>query len=178
MSILIGSIKKTHRYKGALNISINNNNEIELIENCINKKEFVFISIDNIQVPFFITQKVKVLNNKSILIFVDDIFNEYEAKKYVNYEIFVENECFNNKEVDKKTIINYELIGFLLVDVNIGELGNVFNFINNPTNPLIVVKNKENEILIPLNSNFIIEINNETKIIKTNLPEGLINLND
>ena len=90
MNNLIGSVKKTHGFEGALIISIENTINIESIENCINKKGFVFINIDEIQVPFFITKKIKVLDNKSILIFLDYIFNEIQAKKHVNCKIFVD----------------------------------------------------------------------------------------
>ena len=177
MNTLIGSIIKTHGFDGALVISTENQIDIELIENCINKKGFVFINIDEIQVPFFITEKTKVLNNKSILIYLDDIFNDNQAKKYISSKIFVEDDCFD-KKIEAKLIVNHDLIGFLVIDENLGIIGNIFDFINIPSNPLLIVKKSDKEILIPINDDFIIEINNEDKKIIIELPEGLIEINN
>lgn len=177
MNIFIGSIVKTHGFDGALVINTENQINIELIENCINKKGFVFINIDEIQVPFFITEKTKVLNNKSILIYLDDIFNDNQAKKYISSKIFVEDDCFD-KKIEAKLIVNHDLIGFLVIDENLGIIGNIFDFINIPSNPLLIVKKSDKEILIPINDDFIIEINNEDKKIIIELPEGLIEINN
>jgi len=177
MNTLIGSILKTHGFEGALVISVENSINTESIENCINKKEFVFINIDEIQVPFFITEKIKVLSNKSILIFLDDIFNDNQAKKYVNSKVFVENDCFDKKS-ETKLQINDNFIGFSVIDVNLGFIGNIFDFINIPANPLFVIKNKDKEILIPINNDFIIEIDDNKKSLKIELPDGLIDVNN
>ena len=177
MNIFIGSIVKTHGFDGALVINTENQINIELIENCINKKGFVFINIDEIQVPFFITEKTKILNNKSILIFLDDIFDNNQAKKYINSKIFVENDCFTENS-KPKLHINNNLIGFSVTDKNLGHIGYIFDFINIPANPLLVVKKNNKEILIPVNNNFIIEINDKTKELKIELPEGLVDIND
>jgi len=177
MNTFIGSIKKIHGYQGAIIISIEKPVDIELIENCINKKELVFINIDEIQVPFFISQEIKILSNKSILVFLDDIVNDYQAKKYINHKIFVENTCFD-KSVEANIYIDDNLIGFSVIDENLGNIGEIYEFINIPVNPLIVVKNGNKEILIPQNNDFIIEVDNKTKTIKTKLPQGLIDINN
>ncbi|MBN1252669.1 MAG: 16S rRNA processing protein RimM [Bacteroidales bacterium] len=175
MKIDIGSIIKTHGYEGGVVLNIESNFNIELIEDCINKKGLVFIDIDGIPVPFFITEKVKVLNNKSILLYLENIEDEIKAKKIVNYRIMLEESC---NELSNENEFSFEqLIKYSVFDVNLGLIGKIIDFMDIPSNPLFVVKKENEEILIPINKNFIIEIDDKLKELKIELPEGLVDIN-
>ena len=119
MNVDIGSIFKTHGFVGGIVINIESHHNIELVEDCINKKGLVFINIDGIPVPFFISNKVKVMNNKSILLFLDDIDNEIKAKKYINSRILIEDDCIDDN-FEAELVINENLIGYTVYNINLG----------------------------------------------------------
>ena len=60
-----------------------------------------------------------------------------------------------------------------------GELGEVVEVDTATVNTLFVVEQEDGEeLLIPAQEEFIVEINQEKKLITVELPEGLLNLED
>lgn len=68
----------------------------------------------------------------------------------------------------------YELTGMQLVDKQSGFLGVIENVFPSPAHPVAAIQYKGAEVLIPLAGAFIEEINRTEKILKLNLPEGLL----
>ena len=70
-------------------------------------------------------------------------------------------------------------VGFRMEDVRHGELGEVVEVDTTTVNTLFVVEQEDGEeLLIPAQEEFIVEINQEKKLITVELPEGLLNLED
>ena len=74
---LIGSVFKLHGYKG--NMVIFNEKNLSFK---INEMKYFFIDLDNILVPFFI-EKISIHKTKNILVKLEEISSEIEAKKYI-----------------------------------------------------------------------------------------------
>jgi len=64
----------------------------------------------------------------------------------------------------------------LVVDHQEQEIGLVKRIIDFPSNTLLQVKYKNELIEIPLNEDMLYYLDNENKIIKLHLPDGLLNL--
>ncbi|MCX6329806.1 MAG: ribosome maturation factor RimM [Bacteroidia bacterium] len=165
--ILFGRIAKVHGYEGAVTVKL----EKAFIEN-IPELESVFLEIDGIPVPFFISdseyQGADILKLK---------FEGYESVEKVSE--FTGCKIFLTSGKTEENIIDLNgLSGYKVYKIDNRLVGTVIDVIENPGQLLMKVRiKKDKEILIPLHEDFIIKTDNKKKIIKMNLPEGLIDLN-
>jgi len=80
-------------------------------------------------------------------------------------------------ESDEKIIQSPEfLIDFNVIDKTHGNIGTVQQYINNPSNPILLVKNNLKEILIPYHEDLIDRIRLKKREIYIDAPDGLIDL--
>lgn len=70
----------------------------------------------------------------------------------------------------------HEIIGFRLMDKNLGDLGPISNVYEMPQHPILAIIYKEREVLIPAVKDFIIEVDRNNQVIKMELPDGLIDV--
>jgi 16S rRNA processing protein RimM len=169
----IGSFIKTHGFQGDLVLSINEEISSDLLDKSLIEKEAVFVEIDGIPVPFFIAEDgIRELNPITLLIKFDDV-DEKKAKQICTNKVFINtyylNDIEGNKELDPSA-----LKGFLVTDEQLGEIGLVKDFIDLKENPLLSVDYKGKDVLLPILADFILSINDKTKVIETNLPDGFL----
>lgn len=69
-------------------------------------------------------------------------------------------------------------IGFRMEEVHHGQLGEVTDVDTSTINTLFVVDYKGEELLIPAQEDFIMDIDQKHKVITVDLPEGLLALDD
>ena len=104
----------------------------------------------------------------------EDVKNESEAMELINYEIFLPMEEL--PKLEGKKFYYHEVIGFKVIDINHGEIGEII-YINDQTpQHLFVVKSSGKEILIPINDDFILDLDRINKIINLKIPEGLLKI--
>ncbi|MFY8185852.1 MAG: ribosome maturation factor RimM [Bacteroidia bacterium] len=162
--IEIGFVGKPHGYKGHMNLSITSEDDV-LFE----KITFVLLEVNNLLTPFF----VENLDYKhKILLKLENVHNDAEAKKLQSKKIFVPKEHVIIVEGNDDS----EYVGYELIDKTKGSLGKVIRIEEMPASDVFIVIYKEKEIILPITDDFIEEINETTKIIKYNAPEGLIDL--
>ena len=112
--------------------------------------------------------KSHALKGEVVFNFSDDIFDRTESEYLI---------C----EIDGILVPFYMslrfFIGFKMTDENGKDIGVITDIDDNTQNWLFIVENtKGEEILIPAHEEFISEIDNENKIMKMVLPEGLTEL--
>lgn len=164
----IGTITKNHGVRGQVVVRLNNLSFDDIIE-----MEPVFIEIDGLPVPFFITEYSE-RSKDTIILTIDDINEEEDAKKLVNCRVYIKSSQIERTENPIQST-NF-LIGFTVIDMQLGELGVIDEILNIDNNPLLrIVRNKQ-EVLLPLHEDLIHEINAVKKIIRVRAPEGLIDL--
>ena len=66
------------------------------------------------------------------------------------------------------------LKGFLVVDEQLGVIGTVKDFADIKENPLLSIDYNGKEVLLPILADFILSIDDTTKTIKTDLPDGFL----
>tara|TARA_B100001093_G_scaffold520511_1_gene617303 strand:- start:119089 stop:119607 length:519 start_codon:yes stop_codon:yes gene_type:complete len=166
--LLIGTVSKLHGYKGKIKIFI-----LEKINFDFNITSYLLIKNNNDLVPYII-EYAKVIKENIMLVKFDDVNNEEEAKKILKKDVYISAEFVEEKQFIQKN----KLIGYNVVDKNLGKLG-VVSYINNQTSQkLIFIKNKLNkEFCIPMHENFIKKIHHKEKTLDVIIPEELINLN-
>lgn len=170
----IGKFQKTHALKGELNTLLDVDPEYLTDGNPL------IVEIDGIYVPFY-AESVRPKGASSYLVCLRGISNVEEATGMVNKTIYGLKkdmlEYFDTPE--EEVVFDSDLVGYTVTDAHHGMIGIVERIDDSTVNTLMVVKRSDNnEVYIPYNEDFIDTINPDTREIFTDLPEGLVELND
>ncbi len=139
-------------------------------------KEPVFIPIDGDEddpVPFF----VATLHSKrkgTLALSLEDVDSSEEATPFIGLPLLFPADRFPEQEASTGRLV---LEGYQVVDEQKGVLGTVTAVVEHPGNPVLQVGEGENEILIPINSPMILEVDEGAKVVRVDLPEGLVGVN-
>ena len=133
----------------------------------------IFLKVDNSYIPYFIS-KISKYKNNSVRVKFEDVKNESEAMELINYEIFLPIEEL--PKLEGKKFYYHEVIGFKVIDINHGEIGEITHINDQTPQHLFVVKSSGKEILIPINDDFILDLDRINKIVNLKIPEGLLNI--
>jgi 16S rRNA processing protein RimM len=156
--VKIGKVLKTHGFKGNLKISIES-----IYADDINTYKHFFI--DNL--PYFIDE----LDDDANVYYLkfEEVDTKEQAQELVGKDIFVD--MSQLKPIQQKLSVG--LVGY---DVYNGTdfLGKVIEKIELPQQQLLNILVKNQEILIPINENFIENIDDNIKRIVLHLPENYL----
>ncbi len=158
-----GTINKTHGVNGELNCNIN--------ADTIDMAEYIVLDMDGIFVPFFVSN-IRIKSSNSVLITLEDVEDETEARNLIGKDIYLPIELMSDDDM-----LSYEyFVGFTVVNTD-EKLGDI-SFVDDQTvNILFGIKTEDGEILLPAVEDFIVEVDNENKILYTNYPVELVELN-
>ena len=122
--------------------------------------DYLICLLDGIFVPFFI-EEYRFRSDSTALVKLEGIETAERARMFTNVEVYFPVKHAEEAE-DGELSWNF-FVGFRMEDVRHGELGE---------------QEDGEELLIPAQEEFIVEINQEKKLITVELPEGLLNLED
>jgi 16S rRNA processing protein RimM len=161
----IGYVAKAHGLKGEVTIIVTEPVDLDPIES-------VFIEQKNTLVPYFI----KDLSDRGDKAFVkfEEINSIEQANSLKGCSLYLLKEA--RPKLKRGEFYDDEVIGFKVEDETLGELGNVTEVSSSGPNRLLTVEVKTKEVLIPLNSPFIISTNKTKKVIKVALPDGFLDI--
>ena len=138
--------------------------------------DYLICLLDGIFVPFFI-EEYRFRSDSTALVKLEGIGTAERARMFTNVEVYFPVKHAEEAE-DGELSWNF-FVGFRMEDVRHGELGEVVEVDTTTVNTLFVVEQEDGEeLLIPAQEEFIVEINQEKKLITVELPEGLLNLED
>lgn len=170
----IGKFQKAHALKGELNAVLEI--PIEFIE----EENPLIIEVDGIPVPFF-AESVRKKGSTSFLLKLKGIDSEEDAKKFVNKVIYALKDKLKTfyEEEGEEFLEKNSLIGFNILDSATGQkIGEIIDIDDSTVNILLHVKTSAEEIIyIPIVEDWILDLDEENKLFKMMLPEGLIELN-
>ena len=166
--ILLGTITKLHGIHGQVILKLNN---IDIGNILI--MESVFLEIDGLPVPFFVSEYSEKATTHLIIGF-EDIHNESKAQEIIDAKVFIRSSCVNRIPEQYSDLMH--LIGYTVIDKNSGELGILKDIIDIHQNPLLCVSGTNKEILIPATPEFILETDAAKKVIRVESPKGLTEL--
>lgn len=137
-----------------------------------NKLESIFVEINGLLVPFFIEKsawsKLDALN----IAFKNS--SEALVDQSLGKSVYLPLDSL--PKLSGKQFYYHEVVGFGILDENDNDCG-VIRSINDQTAQNYFVTNLDGkEVVIPLIKDWIIEVNREERIIKMQLPEGLIDV--
>jgi len=163
----IGTILKTKGLKGELNIYV----DFEGIEKI--KFNSLFIEIAGKLVPYFVSS-IKYLQKNAGYLVLEDVDTVEKAGLLVRKDIYLPNKLKPKKKKSEFTLM--DLKGFIAIDGNEGELGEITEVLEYPQQILASVVFKNKEVLFPLNEAIIKGINADDNELYVELPEGLLDI--
>lgn len=163
----IGKIQRTHGVNGELQVSWSNDFYPE-----DHKFESVFLLIEGIPIPFFI-HSIRSKGGDSSLLKFDDIDDLPQAEGLVGLRIFAE--IKQGKPNDE--LFLDDLVGFTVITQQGVQLGIIETLQDYSGNLVFEITGASgNEILIPASPDFIVDIDEDSKTLIMDLPEGLADL--
>jgi 16S rRNA processing protein RimM len=163
----VGYILKPHGLKGEVTVSLEPDGPEDFSE-----VETVFVDQKNHLVPFFI-QSVSQSGSKAYIKF-DDIDSVDAAFAITKSAMYLPKST--RPKSGRGDFYDDEIVGFTVVDKDLGELGKVGDVEQAGPNKLLLVHYNHKEVLIPVNGPFIIGINKSKKVITVLLPEGFLEI--
>jgi 16S rRNA processing protein RimM len=165
----IGKFNKPHGINGELSATITA--PLDVMHDC----KCLMCDIDGIYVPFFVNG-VRSKSQESFLLTIDGIANEQEAAILVNKDIFVLTSDYTSAvENDDELPVDF-FIGFD-AQVNNTIHGTVQQIDDTTANVLFVLTLDDGkELLIPAVDDFISHIDVESRHIKFDIPQELLDL--
>lgn len=163
----IGYFTKTKGLKGELQLYF----EFDRYEDL--DLDVIFVEINSKMVPFFVSE-VKVYPNNTALFFLDDVDHIDKAQALVKKKAYMP--AHKMPVRDEADFEFTDLKGFMVHDENEGELGEIIEVNEYPQQFVATINHKGKEILFPLNEDFILEIDDEEKVLYVELPEGLLDI--
>lgn len=161
----IGYISKTHGLKGHVILRLN-----ELINIDEEAIKSIFLDINGSQVPYFLEECRP--NNTGYIIKLETIDSVDTSKKLIGKKAFALTDFILENDESLK-----EFIGYAIIDVKSGNIGNIADVDEKTDNAIIKVIHPSGvEIILPFNDDLIIEIDDDLKTIEFNAPEGLIEM--
>ncbi|HMM03006.1 MAG: ribosome maturation factor RimM [Dysgonomonas sp.] len=163
----IGKFIKPHGIKGEINFSFEN--DVFDRVDC----PYLICRIDNILVPFFI-EEYRFKGKETALIKFEDIDDEEKARRMSGLEVYFPRKYYEEESNEEIEYSWNFFIGFSVIDKTAGKLGIIEDIDDKTINTLFLVKDGENELIIPATEDFIEKIDAKKKVLYLVLPEGLI----
>jgi len=166
----LGKIVKKYSFKGEVVLKLDTD-EPDIYENL----DAVFLDLGKNLLPFFIKKSLLQKGNQLRVQF-EDIENEADADAILKTDVYLPLNLL--PKLSGNQFYFHEVVGFVLEDINYGEIGKISSINDKTAQALFVISKGDSEILVPMIDEFIKKIDRENKKIITETPEGLIEMNE
>jgi len=164
----IGYFAKPHGIKGELSLCTDYHDLLEDID-----EPYLICELDGIFVPFFV-ETYRYKGSSVILVKLENIVNELEAKRLSNKTVYCPLTMIKNNLTEEDTWRFF--IGYSLEDEKLGMLGEIIDVDESTINTLFKIDYKGKELFVPMAEELIISVDEEDRRLVATLPEGLIDL--
>lgn len=165
--VRIGKIVATHGLQGAVILK-----HIAGSGNWLKKDDVLFIELrKESYIPHFVLQ-AKMANDEEYIVNMEDVETVEAAKKLIGKQVYVKEDILAGAVTDSPLL----WIGFNLVDVNKGAIGQIEDVVQAGPQWLAKLTIEGKEVLVPLVEQMLVDVNMRNKYIRIDLPEGLIDV--
>lgn len=164
----VGTIVSKFSFKGEVLVKLDSDDP-QMYENM----ESVFVQMGKNLVPFFV-EKSSLHKSDLLRIKFEDVTSEQDAEALLKHDLYLPLEFLPKLSGNK--FYFHEVISFAVEDVNYGYVGKIVSINDTTSQALFEIENENRQILIPMNDEFLVEVNRNAKKIIVKTPEGLIDL--
>ncbi|GAF02399.1 ribosome maturation factor RimM [Saccharicrinis fermentans] len=165
-TVQIGFIQKTHGVKGELSLALMDGFYTEDMD-----WEFLLLDIDHGLVPFYV-ESYRVKSAQSMLVKLESIDSETKASGVCGTQVYVE----KSEMEEEQEFTSNAFVGYKVYDKSKAFIGEIVEVQDISNNPLFVLDYEGKEILVPINPDFIKEVDASQSMLKVDLPDGLVDL--
>jgi 16S rRNA processing protein RimM len=164
----IGRVAKVHGLRGEVNVVL----DVDYPED-YEGLEHLFLEQKGRLVPFFLEHFVIQPGGKALMKF-EDLNSLDQVEHLVGLEIYLP--LTELPQLEEDQYYYHELIGFEVIDENLGLIGPVQIIYDLETQDLLGVTHKGKEVLIPIQDGIIKKVDKAAKKVYCQLPEGLLDI--
>lgn len=164
----IAQVLKSNGTEGEILVGFRETNPEDL-----NLKEPVFITFDGLPVPFFIESFSKKGTSRA-LVRLTGVKDLEDADELTGQDISVKASAILRDEDADDSLTVEDLIGWTLLDADNIEVGEISDYEDIPGNTCLYVETKDGQVMIPLHEDLILSVDEDSKTISVDVPEGLI----
>lgn len=166
-SFYIGYVSKTRGLKGEVQLffEFDDYDELEL--------DVIFLEVNKKLVPYFV-ENIKLQNNSTAYATFEDVDHIDKAQPLVRRKMYLPNDKM--PERDPEDFRYSDLVGYLVIDEEHGELGEIIEVREMPQQFIATVDMDGKELMFPLYEDLIMDIDMDKEVIEVDLPEGLVDL--
>ena len=169
--VKIGYVQKPHGINGELVIRFQ-----EEYYETLEEYPVIFLDIDNLLVPYFITEEgLRFKSSESVITRLDWINSDAKAKELCGSSVFVNQDDVIEFEDEMST---NALVGFQLFGENLGLIGQIKEVHDYAGNLLLLIDYQGKDVFVPINDDLIIRIDEDQKEIELRIAEGLFDLDE
>lgn len=108
----------------------------------------------------------------NLLIRLEGITSVERAEEFIGSDVLISHDALAALPEDE--FYWFQLEGLRVNDSRQGDLGKIVEIFTTPAHDILVVHGPRGEILIPVVDAFILKVDEDTKIMHVDLPEGLV----
>lgn len=165
----IGIFNKPHGIHGELSFTFTDD-VFDRVEG-----DYLICLLDGIFVPFFI-EEYRFRSDSTALVKLEGVDTAERARMFTSIEVYFPAQ--HAQEAGPGELSWDFFVGFRVEDVQHGELGEVVEVDNSTVNTLFVIEKDGNELLLPAQEEFIVDIDRMHRVMTVNIPEGLLSLDE
>ena len=170
INIEVAKIHKAHGLKGEMKISW-----VHPFEDINHLFDYLLIDTKGHLIPYFIER----IRSDMQLVKLEQVDRLEDTSDLVNRKAFVPINCIPKEYMSPEPISENPddaLIGFTIKDAQGEEIGMIQQIVEMPQQSLAEIEYMQKSVLIPLNEHFIVDKNEEHKLLVMDLPEGILDL--
>jgi len=164
----LGYIAKLHGYKGEVSLFLDVSDPDKYAG-----LEAFYLDIDEQLVPFMVLS-AKQKGKGQIALRLEGVDSEEAATRLLKKAVYLPDSFLES--LDDKHFYDHEVIGFTVIDLNFGEVGELKDVFDSTATTLLQVFHGEKEVLIPLLPGLVQKVNRTDKQLLIESPDGLLNL--
>jgi len=166
-SFYIGYITKTRGLKGEMQLFFEFEDYLDL------DFDVLFVEMNKKLVPYFV-DNLKIQKNSTAYLNLEDVDHIDKAQPLIKKKVYLSLDKMPERDPDDFRYT--DLVGYLVIDEQEGEIGELIHVQEMPQQFMATVEFEEKELLFPLNDDLIVGIDPEEQVLVVNLPEGLVDL--
>lgn len=163
--VRIGKIVATHGLKGTVILK-----HIADKTEWLKEDDVLFLEITKgSRIPYFVLE-ANVANDEEYHVQLDEVDTVEKGKGLIGKQVYINEDMLVEAATDSPLL----WIGFNVVDKRLGSLGEIEDVMQTSVQWIATVRYEGKEVLLPLIDEMLVEVNTKNKYIRTNLPEGLV----